>query len=102
MDEVVWRSPAKAEQSDAEREAICAWLRRHGINPAEVTPQLAVTRGTYPTGGERQLLHAALYLRNDHGTRYLDYATGNAVTLPVVVLLTEPPPVRSGPLGNHA
>jgi hypothetical protein len=98
MDEVVWRSPPKKQQSDAEREAICAWLRRHGINPREVTPLLAVTRGTYPHGGERDLLHAALYLRNEAGTRYMDRTTGQAVTLPIVVALNEPPPVASGPL----
>lgn len=82
-----WWVCAPADITDAQRGQVCEWLRRHGLDPNNIT-DVAVM------GSE---IHVTEYVTDVSGNRYVDYAANEPVTWPRAVPLQFDPPFESKP-----
>lgn len=87
----LWRSRVSSDRDQRYADQVSAWLREHDLDPAQVRPEIVVTR----LAGQNWL-HVSEYVRGERGERRMvDRALQTAVSLPRVVPLRSMPPVPS-------
>jgi hypothetical protein len=70
-----------------QREQVCAWLRRHDLDPNNISDVVVL--------GDR--IHVTEYVTDEAGNRLVDYAAQEMATWPRAVPLQFDPPFESKP-----
>lgn len=82
-----------ATPTDAERIAVAQWLAENGIDPHDVALAQPVVIEPETIDGERSIRYTGL-LRNEAGSKYVDFSTGHAATEERTARLTVEPPTN--------